>query len=342
MAPTLQPLWQAQAMHAMPQAFPKVTVQVSLLPATSVELVDIWKRVVSFSLRPTSRFASNKTNKYKQLSPLESGGTERLLTMIWAVNNFHSSGSPPVCCRRKWPPQKNKNDKRWFQNLSGELELPLSLTAHQSCLSFHGILISKVAGFRSSPLLGLKSLTLEICEYEMLNISKSGADVERNLSVRSSWWHCDLPWVPTHRWCSAVPRWHETWVAMSLQLPHPFQSPQSKGKSQQGHLQRQTLNILHSFWWRGFHSLICLTFLILDTTVYTSISLTFIGWFQKRAASPSLVGKLLSGGQVCKGLYHIYFHNPTTAVEPCFEGLLLCLSEVDEILLCLTNQILCK
>jgi len=41
MAPTLQPLWQAQAMQAMPQAFPKVTVQVSLLPATSVELVDI-------------------------------------------------------------------------------------------------------------------------------------------------------------------------------------------------------------------------------------------------------------------------------------------------------------
>ena len=180
----------------------------------------------------SSRFASNKTNKYKQLSPAESGGTERLLTMIWAVNNFHSSGSPPVCCRRKWPPQKNKNDKRWFQNLSGELELPLSLTAHQSCLSFHGILISKVAGFRSSPLLGLKSLTLEICEYEMLKISKSGADVERNLSVRSSWWHCDLPWVPTHRWCLAIPRWHETWVAMSLQLPHPFQSPEAKEQRQ--------------------------------------------------------------------------------------------------------------
>ena len=56
----------------------------------------------------SSRFASNETNKYKQLSPLESGGTERLLTMIWAVNNFHSLGSPPVCCRRKWPPQRTK------------------------------------------------------------------------------------------------------------------------------------------------------------------------------------------------------------------------------------------
>ena len=199
-----------------------------------------------------------------------------------------------------------------------------------------------VAGFRSSPLLGLKSLTLETCEYEMLKISKSGADVERNLSARSSWWHCDLPWVPTHRWCSAVPRWHETWVAMSLQLPHPFQSPEAKASHNGGIFRDKPLTFYIHFDGVVFTPQYVSRFLILDTTVYTSISLTFVGWFQKRVASPSLVGKLLSGGQVCKGLYHIHFHNPTTAVEPCFEGLLLCLSEVDEILLCLTNQILCK